>query len=429
MMAIAQRLSHAGHDVTFLTAEYFREKAQAGGLRFVPVTGKANYDYRQVGYLPAKGSQPDDSPNVNRAARMFVETVPDQFRCIEEIMRETPVDLILVGSMYFGVFPLLLGAREKRPPVIGCGGIPIMFSSPDCSATNPPDNTPEGRRKIQEENRAMQAMIQPFDDRMNRTLGDVMNRAVGDSLKTTPDAEGPGLLPYSTLESMYRLPDRFLQFTSESFEFPRSDMPERLSFAGPLLPPPSAHFEEPAWWSELDGSRPVVLVTQGTFANHDFNEVIQPTLDGLAEEDVLVIAAAGRSDTETIAAPANARVAAFVPFDRLLPKVDVFVTNGGYGAVSHALSLGVPVVTAGEMEDKAWVGARVNWTGVGLHLRARYASAEWIRDAVRMILEDGKYRDAARRMQADFARYNALNKVAEIVEETLAEEKQATAMS
>jgi UDP:flavonoid glycosyltransferase YjiC (YdhE family) len=78
------------------------------------------------------------------------------------------------------------------------------------------------------------------------------------------------------VDCMYLLPDMFLQFTAEAFEYPRSDMPETVRFIGPILPSRTVEFEEPAWWPELDGSRPVVLITQGTLANHDLNEVIQP---------------------------------------------------------------------------------------------------------------------------------------------------------
>jgi UDP:flavonoid glycosyltransferase YjiC (YdhE family) len=117
-----------------------------------------------------------------------------------------------------------------------------------------------------------------------------------------------------------------------------------------------------------------VLVTQGTLANHDFNELIQPALSGLADENVTVIVATGRSDTQTLAVPENARVASFIPFDRLLPKVDVFVTNGGYRAVNHAFSLGVPVVGAGESEEKDIIAMRVGWTGAGINLKTRYPS-------------------------------------------------------
>jgi UDP:flavonoid glycosyltransferase YjiC (YdhE family) len=96
----------------------------------------------------------------------------------------------------------------------------------------------------------------------------------------------------------------------------------------------------------MDGSQPVVVVTPRTFANLDFNELIRPTLSALADEDCLVSVAAGRPDVEEILAPSNARVEAFIPFDMLLPKAHLLITNGGHGAVQQGLSLGRPLIVA-----------------------------------------------------------------------------------
>ncbi len=223
-------------------------------------------------------------------------------------------------------------------------------------------------------------------------------------------------MPHFVLDSMYLLPDLFLQFTAEAFEYPRSDMPDTVRFVGPVLPKPSVNFKEPAWWNDLDRGGSVVLVTQGTIANFDFNELIQPTLSALAGEDVLVIAATGRPDNESIVVPSNARVESFVPFDRLLPKVDVFVTNGGYGAVHQALSFGIPIVIAGETEDKAWVSARVDWSGAGISLGTQDPSESQIRSAVHTVLTDSRFRARAQAIQQNFKKYNDSGAIAQAVE-------------
>ena len=166
----------------------------------------------------------------------------------------------------------------------------------------------------------------------------------------------------------------------------------------------------------------MVLVTQGTLANHDFNEVIQPALWGLKDENVTVIVAAGRSDTKMLDIPKNARVASFIPFDRVLPKADVLITNGGYGGVNHAFSLGVPIVVAGKTEDKDIVAARVGWTGAGINLNTRYARPEEIRIAVRAVLSNEKYRNEAERLREGFAGYSALDELARTVDGLLTQD-------
>ena len=92
----------------------------------------------------------------------------------------------------------------------------------------------------------------------------------------------------------------------------------------------------------------------------------------------------------------NTYVAEYIPHDVLLPKVDVMVTNGGYGAVQRALSMGVPLVVAGNTEDKPEVAARVAWTGAGINLRTGTPTAGAVRAAVREVLNDRRYLRRAR---------------------------------
>jgi len=75
----------------------------------------------------------------------------------------------------------------------------------------------------------------------------------------------------------------------------------------------------------------------------------------------------GGQPTESIPVgiPDNARVTAFLPYEQVLPKVDLLITNGGYGTVNMALAHGIPIVSAGLTEDKEEVSAIVQWSGAG----------------------------------------------------------------
>jgi UDP:flavonoid glycosyltransferase YjiC (YdhE family) len=55
--------------------------------------------------------------------------------------------------------------------------------------------------------------------------------------------------------------------------------------------------------------------------------------------------------------------------------------------VTHALSLGIPLVVAGTTEDKREVSARVNWSGVGMALGSDNPTASQIKNAVRQVLD------------------------------------------
>ncbi|HEX6759305.1 MAG TPA: nucleotide disphospho-sugar-binding domain-containing protein [Propionibacteriaceae bacterium] len=90
--------------------------------------------------------------------------------------------------------------------------------------------------------------------------------------------------------------------------------------------------------------RPPVVVTQGT-QDVDPADLIEPSLKGLADLEVEVIATSGRrGQTDVgVAPPANARVVDLIDFASVLPKAAVFVTNGGWGGVLASLAAGVPL--------------------------------------------------------------------------------------
>ena len=328
MLAVACHLRDSGHRVVFNTSEVFRHQIESAVVQFIPLEGFANFDYRRLddGFPERKNFAPGPDQLAHDFKHGFGQPIPDQYRGLRKIMDQIDVDLILTDLGFMGTFPLLLGPRGVRPPIISCGVLPMFLSSVDVSPFTPPDSCMERHERNRQDNQQFQAMLAPVQEYMNQVLNHC----------------GAPAMPAFFLDCLYTLPDLFLQFTCEAFEYPRSDMPPTVRFVGPILPKASGHFQKPGWWTKLDGSRPVVLVTQGTIANDDPSQLIEPVLTGLAGENVLIVVANGGRDLDRICTPvpANAIVERFVPFDEILPKVDVFVTNGGYGGVNQALSMG-----------------------------------------------------------------------------------------
>jgi UDP:flavonoid glycosyltransferase YjiC (YdhE family) len=175
------------------------------------------------------------------------------------------------------------------------------------------------------------------------------------------------------------------------------------------------------WWADLDGSRPVVHVTQGTIDNHDFGRLVRPTIEALAEESVLVVVTLGGASAADLGPlPANVRVAPFLPYDALLPLTDVFVTNAGFGGVQHALAHGVPIVAAGETEDKPEVCARIEWSGVGINLRTGTPTPLQVADAVAEVLQNPTYRERAAAIAISIAATTPLESIERELAELLA---------
>jgi UDP:flavonoid glycosyltransferase YjiC (YdhE family) len=138
---------------------------------------------------------------------------------------------------------------------------------------------------------------------------------------------------------------------------------------------------------------------------------------GLAADDVLVVVSTGGRPVSAVPGPipANVRVAEFLPYDLLLPSVDVMVTNGGYGGVQHALAYGVPLIVAGDTADKAEVGARVAYNRCGIDLRTGTPAAGAVAVAVRTILTDSEYRRQAGRLRQEIAATSPLDTITKVV--------------
>jgi MGT family glycosyltransferase len=414
LLAITRILLSEGHEIAFLTGTAFRARIEASGLKFFPLPAGADFDLREIlSVVPELESIPP-GPEWLRVAceRIFVDAIPAQHLGLIEALKKFPPDIIVGDDMFFGALPMLLGSRAKRPPIVLCGTSVLHWARED-GAPNflglPPATTEEQRRQYSTIARDYdEAVDQPVIRRLNQVLSTF--------------GVGPVSLPL--FHSVIELADVYLQLSVPGFEF-RRKFPPAVQFVGtpPIIPGQAAL---PPWAHELDGSRKVVLVTQGTVANHNFELLVAPTLAALANEpDVLVVATAGGRPVEAIPGPvpSNARIASYLPFEWLLPRVDVLVTNGGYGSVNQALSFGIPLVTAGMTEDKADVNARVAWCGVGINLATNEPTPEALRDAVRNVLDRPDFRRCVSQMAGEFAGINTRSKILWIINRLVADQQ------
>ncbi len=309
-----------------------------------------------------------------------------------------------------GVLPTLLTVpAAERIPIVGVSATPLSLTSVDCAPFGSgldPGSSAHTRRR-------------------NRLLNTVLHHGPLKPIQTAMDAAlaqfGVPKKSGSFFDQVARF-DLTFQLAAAGIEYPRRELPDTVRFVGPLRPditcpdigdgPEIAGGPEiasgmtrPWWWGDLDGSRPVVHVTQGTMDNADLGRLLVPTLRGLAGDDVLVVASTGGRPVVHLLEllggrlPNNARVAEFLPYGDLLPRTDVMVTNGGFGGVQQALAHGLPMVVAGATEDKPEVAARVAWSGTGVNLRTGAPSPARVRSAVRKALHDPRYRAAAERLQ------------------------------
>ena len=400
IIAIARDLVQRGHTVTVLTGSRFRDAVLAAGAAHRSLGGIADYDDRVMqDHLPERDRHRGIGKLQYDIQTIFVKPVPDQFRALEAAVTELAPDAIVSEAAFAGVIPYLLDDPASHPPIIAVGVVPLSQSSTDVAPYGlglRPDASTFGRLR----NRALNTLVQRVLFRKTQRLADETMLALG----------RPKLSDF--VLDFSRLFDRFLQLSPAEFEYPRNDLSSNVRFVGTVLPPAPVASALPEWWPELDGDRPVVHVTQGTIDNKELDRLSLPTLRALADRDVLVVVATGGRPVEALGSlPANARAAEFLPYDQLLPKTDVFVTNAGFGGTQYALSHGVPLVAAGDTEDKPEVSMRAEWAGVGVNLRTGTPDAAAIGRAVDRVLADRGYRDRARALAARIAEYDTFDTI------------------
>ena len=406
-LPVAARLVERGHEVLWFAGRRFHSDIAAVGATPLRYSATRDYDGERV---------LEEFPELARLkgpraiawvyAELFVGEAEHRVADLRPVLAAQPVDAVLADGLSYGV--ALLG-ESVGVPVATFGDGPLARAHGATPAFGP-GLVPMGGRLSRLRNHAVREASRRWVFAPAKERHDRLRREMG----LPPDPRE--VLELAVSSSLH------LQGCVPQFEYPVSDLPGTMHWVGALRPDPPRHWEPPSWWDEVRSStRPVVHVTQGSI-RPDMRELVLPALRALAHDDVLVVVTTGgvgRADLEATARmplPANARIAEFVPYDLLLPHVDVCVTNGGYTGVTTALHHGVPLVQAGSTEEKAEIGARVQWAGVGVRIRSTTPAERRLRRAVHRVLGDPSYRSAAHRVGAQMRLHDAAEESADLLE-------------
>lgn len=397
MLPLASELVARGHVVHWHTGERMRQAVEATGATFEP--------FVQTPDMQALTVEPDSgtkglAAGISIVRRLFIDRVAGQVADYREILSRFPADVILVDMICFGAATMRdLGG----PPFVTLGINPLTTFDPEI----PPFGS--GR-----------PASTSFFDQLGNRLSHLMARTmflskVTAELNTVRGTLGLAALPAGVMFSDIQQ-SSFLHVmpTTLAFEYPRKRLAPQIHFVGPMVPKSSAPFTPPTWWNDLTG-RSVVHVTQGTYAT-DPMSLIKPTIEALRGSDSLLVVTTRHHDALG-PLPDNVRVAPFIPHAHLLPRVSAMVTNAGYNGVLTSLAHGVPLVAAGQTEDKAEVSARIAWSGAGIDLRTSTPTAAQVRTSLSAVLTQDSYRRNARRIATDFARHDGPREAATLVEQ------------
>ncbi|HET6673500.1 MAG TPA: nucleotide disphospho-sugar-binding domain-containing protein [Agromyces sp.] len=403
MAAVAEAFIEAGHSVRVYTGAAHADRFTAVGARVVTWTSAPDFDEHDLAAtFPALRGKKGPRQMLTNVEQLFVRTGADQASDLTRAYAEQRWDVIVADGLSIGahlaseltatpwvtvsIVPLTIPSRDLPPPILGLS----------------PATGFVGRLR----------------DSVLRAVSRVASRGIQRAYAEERERAGlpPSDLP---LDHAFISPELVCASGVAELEYPRSDLATQVVFVGELTRPRANDTALPSWWPDVEScADPVVHVTQGTL-NVDPHDLIEPAFAALGRQSVLMIAATGIDDATALPfpAPPNARVAGFIPYGALLPRVDVMITNGGWGGVLSALARGIPLVVAGGDIDKPEIAARVAWSGAGINLRTGRPRPRAILAAWRRVSSDAAYRTNARRLAESFGAHDG---PLEVVEHTAA---------
>ncbi|UYQ95041.1 glycosyltransferase [Chitinophaga horti] len=393
MTGLAMHLLGKGYDVQWYSSADHAEHIQALGIPVhvftsAPGTVRHNSDER----LPKRKRRRTKTAKPKFDLERYIERTPAYYKELQTLREIFPFDMLICDTSFTAgcLIKELMGV-----PVIAIGVMPLITSSRDLAPAGmgltPPANAVE---------RIKYAALRFFARHVTFARArKLVNRIFADH----------GMPPIDGLvaDALAKKCDLLLQNGTPDFEYPRSDIGNNVKFIGALLPHrKTTPFADAARLS-LYGK--VILVTQGTLDN-DPEKLLVPALEAFKNSPYMVVATTGSFNTERLRErfpQKNILITDDIDFDQVMPMVDVFVSNGGYGGVMQAIKYQLPMVVAGVQEGRNEVSARVAYFKLGVNLAIETPSASQVRTAVEKVLSDGCYVRNVNRLALQFRQYDA----------------------
>ena len=397
MTALARRLEERGHEVVIFGIADSAAVVRAAGIAFAQI-GTEEYPPGtlraldlQLGELKGLATFRFTVERVKNTARMVLRDGP-------RAVREAKCDALLVDEADMGGnvaehLGLPFVSLAFFPPLVQTDRIP-----PFCFGWKARQDV-LSRLRNRMGMRLLSHVAKPIFAEVNR-----QRKVWGlKPLMRSTDA-------LSTLAQVAQMP--------QGLEFVTAARPEKLHYTGPWVDArqrPAVEFP----WERLDG-RPLVYASLGTLQNGSemLFRTIAEACDGLGLQ--LVLSLGGGIEPERLGQlRGDPVVVRYAPQLELVKRAAVVVTHAGLNTVLETLSEGVPMVALPQGNDQPGVAARIAACGAGVVLTRRMVTVAKVRAAVRTVLEGGRYREAAARLQAEMKTIDGLACAAEVIEDVL----------
>ncbi|KAH7143671.1 hypothetical protein EDB81DRAFT_652405 [Dactylonectria macrodidyma] len=404
MQAVAQELVRRGHDVVWLTSADNEARVRITGAAFVATEAISRVDAPLI--------SENETGLLDGVYTRLVSRVIAQVSDYRRVLRGFAADVMLVDVLPYGARALYeLG---EIPVYATLGVIPMYMSSwgaPQESSGRAPPASTLGL--------LWNELCHLFNQwiRLPLLLRPIIN--------TQRRALGLWSLPYGEpVESFTYSPFLHIQASSPSLEFYLRPKPREqrrhTHHVGPLVTSVVATSNQlPEWWDEAVNHSRVVGITQGTLAM-DPTSLIVPAIQALADNPKLLLVVASPYAEEIKARVGdfdNVRFAKWIPYHLFLPQLSLLITNGGYGSITQALSHKLPLICAGQTEDKKDTAARIHWAGAGIDLKTDNPTTDQIRRAAERILGDDEYREIAARLGNELNELGGQARASELLEQ------------
>jgi len=397
MTGIAMELKSQGHDVRWYTSKMFTEKLKKLGIPHYPFKKALEVNQFNINdVFPERKKLKTGVPQLKFDIKnFFVYRAPEYFEDISEIKQSFSFDVFICDATFTAG---QIVKNKLKVPGVGIGISPVMSTSKDLPPYGlglTPDDSFIGRLK----QKILRFVAKNFLFKESTTeYNKILERY-------NLPAENVILFDIPVLRS-----DVFLQSGTPGFEYKRTDMPEKLKFVGPLHAYKSDQKKEfnYAWQNKLNKYKKNILVSQGTF-EPDHSKLIIPSLEALKNENYLLIVATGHHNTEELRKKYNEDniiVENFIDFDFIMPRTDIYITNGGYGGTLLAIDHALPMVAAGINEGKNEICARIGYCKLGINLKTEKPSPEKIKNAVNKILSDPIYKQHVEKLRDEFRSFD-----------------------
>jgi UDP:flavonoid glycosyltransferase YjiC (YdhE family) len=212
-------------------------------------------------------------------------------------------------------------------------------------------------------------------------------------------------------------PDRCIALFPDWFAPAQPDWPPRLAITGfPLFD--EASIREPSLEVETflaQGERPIVF-TPGSAMRHA-KRFFQVSLEACRILNRRAIFLSQHADQIPSDLPPTVRHFGYIPFSRLLNRVEALVHHGGIGTCAQAMKAGVPQLVVPMAHDQFDNASRMEMLGLGYCLRRTRYVKSVVAEKLAQLIKTNRVKARCRELAGRFPAQHALSDICALIED------------